>query len=66
MTNRFSVLGYMMDIESDTITYLREMLSTPVALDPSITVFLFVLGIRGILPLAHDCETAREPGSDDR
>jgi hypothetical protein len=33
-------LGYMMDIESHTIIYLREMLSTPLALDPSITAIL--------------------------
>jgi hypothetical protein len=37
-------LGYMMDIESHTIIYLREMLSTPVALDPSITAFLSCWG----------------------
>src|SRR5215469_4680947 len=33
-------LGYMMDIESHTIIYLREMLSTAVAEDVSITAFL--------------------------
>jgi hypothetical protein len=33
-------VGYMMDIESHTIIYLREMLSTAVAEDPSITAFL--------------------------
>jgi len=33
-------LGYMMDIESQTIIYLREMLSTAVAEDVSITAFL--------------------------
>ena len=33
-------LGYMMDIESHTIIYLRELLSTSVAEDPSITAFL--------------------------
>jgi hypothetical protein len=33
-------LGYMMDIESHTIIYLRELLSTAVAEDPSITAFL--------------------------
>ena len=33
-------LGYMMDIESHTVIYLREMLSTAVAQDPSITAFL--------------------------
>jgi len=33
-------LGYMMDIESHTIIYLREMLSTAVVEDPSITAFL--------------------------
>ena len=30
----------MMDIESHTVIYLREMLSTAVAEDPSITAFL--------------------------
>jgi hypothetical protein len=33
-------LGYMVDIESHTIIYLREMLSTAVAEDPAITAFL--------------------------
>jgi hypothetical protein len=33
-------VGYMMDIESHTVIYLREMLSTAVAEDPSITAFL--------------------------
>jgi len=33
-------LGYMMDIESHTIIYLRELLSTSVAEDASITAFL--------------------------
>jgi hypothetical protein len=33
-------IGYMMDIESHTIIYLREMLSTAVAEDASITAFL--------------------------
>jgi hypothetical protein len=33
-------LGYMMDIESHTVVYLRELLSTSVADDPSITAFL--------------------------
>ncbi len=33
-------VGYMMDIESHTIIYLREMLSTAVAEDASITAFL--------------------------
>jgi hypothetical protein len=33
-------LGDMMDIESQTIIYLREMLSTAVAEDVSITAFL--------------------------
>ncbi len=33
-------VGYMMDIESHTIIYLRELLSTSVAEDPSITAFL--------------------------
>lgn len=33
-------LGYMMDIESHTIIYLKELLSTSVAEDPSITAFL--------------------------
>jgi hypothetical protein len=33
-------LGYMMDIESHTIIYMRELLSTSVADDPSITAFL--------------------------
>jgi rubrerythrin len=33
-------LGYMMDIESHTIVYLRELLSTPVVEDASITAFL--------------------------
>ncbi len=33
-------LGYMMDIESHTIIYLRELLATRVAVDPSITAFL--------------------------
>lgn len=33
-------VGYMMDIESHTIIYLREMLSTALAEDASITAFL--------------------------
>jgi hypothetical protein len=33
-------LGYMMDIESHTIVYLRELLSTSVVEDASITAFL--------------------------
>lgn len=33
-------LGYMMDIESHTVIYLREMLSTAVAEDVAITAFL--------------------------
>ena len=33
-------LGYMMDIESHTVIYLKELLSTSVAEDPSITAFL--------------------------
>ena len=33
-------VGYMMDIESHTIIYLRELLSTAVAEDASITAFL--------------------------
>jgi hypothetical protein len=33
-------VGYMMDIESHTIIYLREMLSTAIAEDASITAFL--------------------------
>jgi hypothetical protein len=33
-------LGYMMDIESHTVIYMRELLSTSVAEDPSITAFL--------------------------
>ena len=33
-------LGYMMDIESHTVIYLKELLSTSVAEDPSITSFL--------------------------
>jgi hypothetical protein len=33
-------LGYMLDIESHTIIYMREMLSTAVVEDPAITAFL--------------------------
>jgi hypothetical protein len=33
-------LGYMMDIESHTVIYMKELLSTAVAEDPSITAFL--------------------------
>src|SRR5208283_1082813 len=33
-------LGYMMDIESHTVIYMKELLSTSVAEDPSITAFL--------------------------
>jgi hypothetical protein len=33
-------LGYMMDIESHTIIYLRELLSTAVVREPDITAFL--------------------------
>ena len=32
-------LGYMMDIESHTVIYMKELLSTSVAEDPSITAF---------------------------
>ncbi len=33
-------LGYMMDIESHTVIYMKELLSTSAAEDPSITAFL--------------------------
>ncbi|MBF6561196.1 MAG: ferritin-like domain-containing protein [Candidatus Binataceae bacterium] len=33
-------LGYMMDIESHTIVYMRELLSTRVIRDPAVTAFL--------------------------
>jgi hypothetical protein len=33
-------LGYMMDIESHTIIYRRELLSTSIVLVPTITAFL--------------------------
>src|ERR1700730_11796259 len=33
-------VGYMMDIESHTVIYMKELLSTSVAEDPSITAFL--------------------------
>src|ERR1700733_15065956 len=33
-------LGHMMDIESHTVIYMKELLSTSVAEDPSITAFL--------------------------
>ncbi|GAC1414755.1 MAG: ferritin-like domain-containing protein [Actinomycetota bacterium] len=34
------VLTYMMDIETQTVIYLRDLLSTPAAEDPEITAFL--------------------------
>ena len=34
------VLTYMMDIETHTIIYLRDLLTTPAAYDPEITAFL--------------------------
>ncbi|MGH2793684.1 MAG: ferritin-like domain-containing protein [Actinomycetota bacterium] len=34
------VLTYMMDIETHTIVYLRDLLTTPAAYDPEITAFL--------------------------
>ncbi|MFN2399403.1 MAG: ferritin-like domain-containing protein [Gemmatimonadaceae bacterium] len=33
-------LSYMMDIESHTVIFLRDLLSTPAALEPDITAFL--------------------------
>jgi rubrerythrin len=33
-------LAYMMDIESHTSVYLRDLLATPAALDPDVTAFL--------------------------
>lgn len=33
-------LGYMMDVEAHTIVYLRELMSTKVIEDPSVTAFL--------------------------
>lgn len=34
------VITYMMDIESHTIIYLRDLLATRVAFDPTVTAFL--------------------------
>jgi rubrerythrin len=34
------VLTYMMDIETHTVIYLRDLLSTPAAYDPDVTAFL--------------------------
>jgi hypothetical protein len=33
-------LAYMMDIESHTSVYLRDLLATPAAFDPDVTAFL--------------------------
>ena len=33
-------LAYMMDIETHTVIYLRDLLATPAALDPEVTAFL--------------------------
>ena len=42
-------LHYMMDIETHTVIYLRDLLATRVAADPQITAFLELLGLRGAL-----------------
>ena len=34
------ILTYMMDIETHTIIYLRDLLTTPAAYDPEVTAFL--------------------------
>ena len=40
-------LAYMMDIESHTSVYLRDLLATSAAFDPDVTAFLSLLGLRG-------------------
>ena len=39
-TEEIRILTYMMDIETHTIIYLRDLLTTPAAHDPEITAFL--------------------------
>src|SRR5262245_38206926 len=34
------VLSYMMDIESHTVIFLRDLLATPAAFEPDVTAFL--------------------------
>lgn len=38
--NEVRALTYMMDIETHTVVYLRDLLSSPAALDPDVTAFL--------------------------
>ncbi|HEY9723474.1 MAG TPA: hypothetical protein V6D47_15790, partial [Oscillatoriaceae cyanobacterium] len=38
--DEIQVLSYFMDVESNTIIYLKELLSTPAAHDPQIQAFL--------------------------
>ena len=38
-------LHYMMDIETHTVIYLRDLLATRAAVDPQITAFLSLLGL---------------------
>ena len=42
-------MHYMMDIESHTVIYLRDLLATRAAADPFVTAFLSLLGLRGAL-----------------
>ncbi len=52
-------LGYMMDIESHTIIYLRELLSTAVVEDVIDHLLPVVLGLRGVLSFAGAQASAR-------
>ena len=40
-------LHYMMDIETHTVIYLRDLLATRASHDPHVTAFLSLLGLRG-------------------
>ena len=37
----------MMDIETNTVIFLRDVLATQTAFDPDVTAFLIVLELRG-------------------
>ncbi|MEX2619821.1 MAG: hypothetical protein WD250_06340 [Egibacteraceae bacterium] len=39
-TGEARCLAYMMDVESHTVVYLRDLLSTRAALEPDVTAFL--------------------------
>jgi hypothetical protein len=55
-------LGYMMDIESHTIIYLRETVVDVDCARADDNRLPLMLGLRGVFPFASDPATRREPG----